>query len=57
METGDLYKCEDSTYDKSDDFQFLPIYAGHMMKDHAEIKYSGQCFQDVTLDIEYVPNA
>lgn len=57
MENGSLYKCQDSTHDPDDYFQFLPVFAGSLKQDHQELKYSGQCFQDVTFDLEYLPNA
>ena len=56
MENGTIYRCEDSHHSVDDFYQFFPVYVGHLMQDHQEITYSGQCFKEITFKFEYLPS-
>jgi hypothetical protein len=47
-------KCDDSTFAPDDDFQFLPVFVGHLINDTQEIEYEGTCFKNLKFKIEHV---
>lgn len=53
---GRIYKCEDSTHDPTDFYQFFPVLVGVMRRDNQRLTYSGQCFETIEFYMEYLPN-
>lgn len=56
MLSGSIYQCEDSTHDPTDFFQFLPVYVGELHAANTQLKYSGQCFTDATISMDFTPS-
>jgi hypothetical protein len=56
LSKGKIYKCEDSTHDPTDFFQFFPALVGVLKKDSQTLTYSGQCFEKIEFSMEYLPN-
>jgi hypothetical protein len=57
MLDGSIYKCEDSTHEATDFWQFLPVYVGELHAQNTELKYSGQCFTDATISLAFSQSA
>lgn len=56
MKSGTIYKCEDSTHDPTDFFQFFPVLVGVMHRESQTLSHEGTCFEKIDISMEYLPN-